>query len=51
MDRGAWQATVYGIPRVGHDLATKSPPLLYLEHILTQNLVFKLFFFFQREHY
>ena len=25
MDRGAWQATVYGIARVGHDLATKSP--------------------------
>ena len=25
MGRGAWQATVYGIARVGHDLATKSP--------------------------
>ena len=23
MDRGAWQATVHGITRVGHDLATK----------------------------
>ena len=23
MDRGAWQATVYGVARVGHDLATK----------------------------
>ena len=23
MDRGAWWATVYGVPRVGHDLATK----------------------------
>ena len=23
MDRGAWQATVYGVTRVGHDLATK----------------------------
>ena len=23
MDRGAWQATVHGVPRVGHDLATK----------------------------
>ena len=22
MDRGAWQATVHGITRVGHDLAT-----------------------------
>ena len=26
MCRGAWQATVYGIARVGHDLATKPPP-------------------------
>ena len=27
MDRGAWQATVYAVPRIGHGLATKSPPL------------------------
>ena len=27
MDRGAWQATVHVIARVGHDLATKPPPL------------------------
>ena len=26
MDRGAWQATVHGITRVRHDLATKPPP-------------------------
>ena len=26
MDRGAWWATVHGVPRVGHDLETKSPP-------------------------
>ena len=27
-DRGAWQATVHGVERVGHDLETKplSPP-------------------------
>ena len=25
MDRGAWQATVHGVVRVGHDLATKPP--------------------------
>ena len=25
MDRGAWQATVYEVARVGHDLATKPP--------------------------
>ena len=23
MDRGAWQAIVYGVTRVGHDLVTK----------------------------
>ena len=26
MDRGAWQAMVHGIARVGHDLATKPQP-------------------------
>ena len=26
MDRGAWWATVQGVSRVGHDLATKPPP-------------------------
>ena len=26
MDRGAWWAKVHGVTRVGHDLATKSPP-------------------------
>ena len=26
MDRGAWQATVHGATRVGHDLVTKPPP-------------------------
>ena len=25
MDKGAWQATVSGVTRVGHDLATKPP--------------------------
>ena len=29
MDRGAWQATVHGVARVGHDLATKPPPPLW----------------------
>ena len=27
MDRGAWRATVHGVARVGHDLATKPPQL------------------------
>ena len=26
MDREAWQVTVHGVARVGHDLATKPPP-------------------------
>ena len=26
MDRGAWRATVHGVPRVGHVLVTKAPP-------------------------
>ena len=26
MDRGAWQVTVNGVTRVGHDLSTKPPP-------------------------
>ena len=26
MDSGAWQATVRGVTRVGHDLVTKPPP-------------------------
>ena len=26
-DRGAWQATVHGVARVGHNLATKLPPI------------------------
>ena len=26
MDRAAWQATVHGVTRVGHDLPTKPPP-------------------------
>jgi len=31
MDRGAWQATVHGAPRVEHRLATKPlPPILLI---------------------
>jgi len=26
INRGAWQAAVHGVTRVGHDLATKPPP-------------------------
>ena len=27
MDPGAWWAAVHGVTRVGHDLATKPPPI------------------------
>ena len=30
MDRGAWEAPVHGVARVGHDLATKSPHSVYM---------------------
>ena len=32
MDRGAWQATVHGVARVRHDLATKPPPPPLIKH-------------------
>ena len=35
MDRGAWQATVYGVTRVGPSLATKNQqPIRYKEAML-----------------
>ena len=33
MDRGAWQATVHGGARVGHDLATKPTPREFSRHV------------------
>ena len=30
MDRGAWQATVHGVTRVGHDLVTKERKIIDL---------------------
>ena len=30
LDRGAWWATVHGVTRVGHDLATKPPPKIHM---------------------
>ena len=29
VDRGGWQATVHGVARVRHDLATEPPPHIY----------------------
>ena len=34
-DKRAWQATVHGVTLVGHDLATKPPPLQRKNKILT----------------
>ena len=33
MDRGAWWATVHGVPGIGHNLATKPPPPPHLVKI------------------
>ena len=41
MDRGAWQATVHGVARVGHDLATK-PQLDILAIMLGDCLRFSI---------
>ena len=30
MDRGAWWATVHGVARVGHDLATKEREIIFI---------------------
>jgi len=32
MERGAWKATVHGVARVRHNLATKPPPLYVMHH-------------------
>ena len=29
MDSGAWQATIHGVERAGHDLAIKPPPISF----------------------
>ena len=40
MDRGAWWATVHGIVRVGHDLATKPPiPIKKTQNTFFLNVV------------
>ena len=44
MDRGAWQATVHGIARVGHNLATK-PPQCFI-YFLSWFLAIPLYYYF-----
>ena len=51
MDRGAWKATIHGVLRVGHDLATK-PPLyiyIYIYKIYNSNTI--NFIYFHRYHH
>ena len=43
MDRGAWQATVHGVTRVGHNLATKERERLSQIECFKQQLVFGIF--------
>ena len=49
MDRGAWQATVHGVTRVGHDLATNppnitsNPQLSFKSHRKCQTITLKLY--------
>ena len=38
MDKGAWQATVHGLARVGHNLATKPPPPISLPGVLSHRI-------------
>ena len=35
MDKGAWWATVHGVARVGHNLATKPPLYICNEMLLS----------------
>ena len=45
MDRGAWQATVYGVTRVRHNLASKPPPWELLMHWLKLVIITNLSYF------
>ena len=44
MDRGDWQATVYEVARVRHNLVTKPPPPPYLINILNMSILNSLSF-------
>ena len=39
MDRRAWRATVHGVTRVGHHLATKPPPPAQFQEWLKEETV------------
>ena len=36
MDKGVWWATVHGITRVKHDLATKPPPSIFKKQVFSK---------------
>ena len=42
MDRGAWQATVCGVTRVGHNLVTKPPESVDVRHLLFSGFVLQV---------
>ena len=39
MDRGAWQATVHSVTRVGHDLVAKPPPRLVRKECARESVI------------
>jgi len=39
MDSGAWQATIHGVTRFGHNLATKPPPPQPLLQFITYSIL------------
>ena len=41
MDRGAWQAIVQGVARVGHDLAIEPPPRCIVQ--ISNNFICQLY--------
>ena len=41
MDRGTWQATVHGVARVEHDLATNPPPIFLLSVSLSDHKIYE----------
>ena len=50
MDRGAWQATVHGVARVGHDSAPKPPPTNILPKLPVTSVRWSNFKFFLNRH-
>ena len=45
MDRGAWQATVHEVARIGHDLVTKPPPYQISWHEIDAQHIKKIILF------